>query len=264
MSMMKFYISHEGQQMGPWTYDEVVRSLEHKKLLWSDYLYDEKMKDWVLLAEHPYFNDFYQKWSHEMQQTQKQQKEHSDQVTIRNEKEWYVLKGDNKFGPFAFLEVVRMLQEKNLYEFDYVWSTKMKGWKRVAECSEFSSESIKDLMKTKSPEVEQVFFRRRHARIKYGASVVVHNSKTVWRGKSLELSPGGAGLMIESSDIEPGQTLFLHFKVGDDVPPFNAICSVVSKQYTDSTNKEVRYGVKFTNISRDVQYAIKTCTEKAA
>ena len=69
---------------------------------------------------------------------------------------------------------------------------------------------------------------------------------------------------MDGADFEPGQTLFLHFKAGDGVPPFNAICSIVSKQFVEEPLKPIRYGVKFTSISHSVQKAIKAFADKKA
>jgi hypothetical protein len=258
--MSKYYISHNGKQMGPWSHEEVVKGLEAKQLFWTDYLFDEEKKDWILLAEHSRFAElFRQPFT---------QNEQAAQVIAfpqaKLSKEWFVLKGENKYGPFAYLELVRMLQDKNLYEYDYVWTAALASWKRIAECEDFRSEKIRSLLTSGLPEVDDAFFRRRHARVKYGTTVIVHNDKTVWKGRTVEVSSGGASLIIDYRQLEPGHTVFLHFKAGDEVPPFNAICSVVNKQHADSHAKEIKYGVKFVNIDREVQHAIKLFASKAA
>ncbi len=252
--MVKYYLSHQGQQVGPWSYQEIVSQLEAKKADWTDYIYDEKSSGWVLLAEHDLMKAYFNK----------KEKPESHVLHPGNDKKWFILKSENKYGPFSYFELVKMLQEKSLSDSDYIWTAAMASWKRFPDCDEFKAEKIRELKNSNLPEVEKIFLQRRFARAKFGAAVLVHNSKTVWKGKSLELSSGGAGLIIENQSFEPGQTLFLHFKVGDKVPPFNAICSVVSKQYVSSNAKEVKYGVKFTNISRDVRHAIKAFTDHEA
>jgi hypothetical protein len=174
-------------------------------------------------------------------------------------REWFVLKGENKFGPFLYHDVIRLLQEKNVFEYDYVWYSGLASWKRVAELDDFSSNNIKKLKGGDNKESE-IFFRRRHARASYGGSIIVHDNKKVFKGHGLEISAGGAAVMIESPGLEPGQSLFLHFKPGDGVPPFNAVCEVISKQVNagvDPSLSSVRYGVRFTNISQETQKSIK-------
>ncbi|MEZ0390636.1 MAG: PilZ domain-containing protein [Pseudobdellovibrionaceae bacterium] len=252
---MKYVIHHRGQQKGPLEIDEVLKCIEKKEVEWTDYVYDENKKDWILLLDHPTFHDYFRRWK---QPTQKSQAPRPNEGA-----EWYVLRDDNKYGPFSFVEMVKMLQEKKLFEFDYAWNrTKMNSWYRISEIDDFQPEKIKALKDQDPGNMTDVFYRRRHARARYGASILLHNNKEVWRGMSLEVSAGGAGLVIESDEIQVGQSLFLHFKAGDGVPPFNAVCTIVSK--TPIKGLEHRYGIKFTSISQTIQQAIKKYTDNAA
>ena len=262
---MTFYLSSQGQQLVPWNENQIAEHLKAGRLSWSDYIFDEQSKEWILLMEYSPLASLFKSLVDPPKHAPKQETKTVAPIEIKNDKEWYVLKAENKYGPFAYLEVVRMLQEKSLYEFDFVWNAKLSDqWRRIAELKEFSSERIQELKQSKDNKVKDVFFRRRFARKSYGTSLLVHNSKSVWKGKAIEISPGGAGIVIDSAEFEPGQTLFLHFKVGDGVPPFNAICSIVSKQFISETEKSIKYGIKFTSISQNIQQAIKTYTDKAA
>ena len=263
--MTKYYLSHSGQQLGPWSEDEIVQKLKGKEIVWTDYVFDEAKKDWVVLMDHAIFAPHFKYAGNESSaQSETQPSPVSSAASgEKKEKEWFILKGDNRYGPFGYLEVIRMLQEKNVFEFDYVWNQTQSGWKRIADCEEFKPDQIKALKASGEQSVEEIFFRRRHVRARYGASLIVHNNKTVWRGESLEISAFGAGIVVDTQLLEPGQTVFLHFKPGDGVPPFNALCSVVSKEAVKMADQsKVRYGVKFTSISQNVQKAIKTFAEK--
>lgn len=262
--MSTFYVSHNGEQKGPWSAQDILKKLKAQDLAWSDYIYDEGKGDWVMLMDHPEFTSQFKSMSAKPAPPKPRKEEPKREVEATADKEWFVLKAENKYGPFSMLEIIRMLQEKNIFEYDYVWHQAMTTWKRIAEVDEFKPEKIRALKESGSSEVQEIFFRRRHARAEYGASILVHNNKKVWKGESLELSSGGAGLVIENQEFNPGQTLFLHFKPGDGVPPFNAICTVVSKQMPLPGRTAVRYGVKFTSINRNVQDAIKDFTENKA
>jgi hypothetical protein len=253
----KFYFSKDGKQMGPWTHSEGLQQIDAGHVAWSDYVYDESQAEWILISEH---KSFAQAFSGE-KRVPRLNKE-AEKTEVSN-KDWYVLKDENRYGPFSYLEIVKLLQEKNLFIYDFIWNKDLPNWTKISDCEQFATDKIKQLHASQAPYVDEVFFQRRHARAKYASSVIVHNNKLLWKGRSLELSEGGAGLLIESTKIEPGQTIFLHFKVGEDVPPFNAVCTVISKQILPSGH-EVKYGVKFTSISRDVQEAIKNYTGKAA
>jgi hypothetical protein len=155
-----------------------------------------------------------------------------------------------------------MLQNKSLYEFDYIWKLGLNSWTQISQTSEFSSENIRSIHESQDLDISEIFFRRRHLRAKFGSSLIVHNSKSVFKGISLEISAGGAGIVLENSGIQPGQSLFLHFKPGEGVPPFNAICQVVSKQSLvsskDTKTTQVKYGVRFTSISTQVRDSIES------
>lgn len=265
--MQRYYVTQAGKQVGPWTVSEIVEQISQSKLAWTDYLYDESKKDWVLLLDHhdlvPHFRKMTAKAPAVLAPAAKSESA-APVVPLKAEKEWFVLKEQNKYGPFGYLELVKMLQEKNLYEYDWVWNSKFPSWKRVADCEEFSPDKVRSLYSKGLVDEEEVFFRRRHARAQYGASLIVHNNKKVWKADSLEISAGGCGILLEDSSFQPGQSLFLHFQPGDGVPPFNAICEIVNKTAGRGKEKRTKYGVKFTSINRQVQLAIKEYTDRAA
>jgi hypothetical protein len=186
---------------------------------------------------------------------------------IKSLQEWYVLKWDNKYGPFSYIEVVKMLQGKSIFEFDYIWKTGEENWKRIAEVEQFNSNAIKELFKQKEdPKVKDSFFRRRHERKNFNGSIIVHDNDRVWKGDAIEISEGGAGIVMHNSLIKPGEKIFLHVKPGDNVPPFNAICEVVSKKFNKGVNareESVKYGVKFLKIHSSHLEHIKNYIKKA-
>lgn len=258
-----FYVSKGGSYSGPYKIEDILQKIQSMEHSWMDYVYDENLQDWVLLMEHPLFTEnFNSSLENKMPATGTQGKiEHS-----HREKAWYILKEGNNYGPFSQLELIQMLQEKALFEYDFIWHQKLPSWKRVAEVKEFENTEIRKLKDSLPSDLSEVFFRRRYLRANYGCSLIVHNNKSVFRGQSLEISAGGAGILINTSDLQPGQTLFLHFQPGDGVPPFNAVCAVISK----SALKEVigekvftKYGVKFTSISTSVREQIKGYAESS-
>ncbi len=249
---MKFIIHHQGSEQGPLSVQDILARLHRGDLQWTDCLYDEEKKDWVYLLEHPLF----------MRQMTEQPSQPLAEEKKQEETDWYVLRDANRYGPFTYLELVKMLQQRKLFEYDYVWHrSEMQAWQRISELAQFSAEKIKSLVSSGEAGPD-VFYRRRHARAEYGASILLHDNKALWRGTSMEISAGGAGLVLESGEINIGQNLFLHFKAGDGVPPFNANCTVISKHETPEN--KYRYGVKFTSISQSVQVAIKKYTDQAA
>lgn len=252
-----YYLSNNGTHIGPFPHETVLSRLQAGQTQWTDYVYDESVGEWLILLEHPEFSA--QGFSTRPPQKSEPQTVFNDSL---KQKEWFILKDGSNYGPFAYAEVVKMLQEKTLFEYDYIWNERMSDWKPLAEVEDFCPDKIKAFKASTDIEVEEIFFRRRHARARYGTSLIVHNHKTVFKGKTLEISAGGAGVIIETNSLNPGQSLFLHFQPGDGVPPFNAVCQIVSKQHGGGDS--VRYGIKFVTLSQSVRDSIKSYTAKVA
>jgi len=280
---LKYYVSHETQQLGPYTINEIVDFVGQGTLSPLDYIYDESKSDWILFLEHDVLADKVKalkpKAPPRVQELPKEKAEHKhqkqshakkglpDSLSEQVQHEWFVLRGENKFGPFAYTDVVKMLQQGVVFEFDFTWHAGMEGWQRIAELSAFDKDQIRHLKDTAMPEISEVFFRRRYRRVKYGGTVLIHDNKKVWKGKGVEISEGGAGVIMENALVLPGQELYLHFKPGDGVPPFNAICEVVSKQYVNDVsnpNTPIKYGLKFKSVSTEAEIILKDYTKKAA
>lgn len=271
--MSKYFVSHSEQQMGPYSMDEIVSLVGQGTLSPMDYIYVPSQEDWVLFIEHPELSERVKQQkpkvspppAHPAKAEQPEPTAPEAKIKPQADIEWFVLKGENKFGPFAYLEVVKMLQEKTLYEFDFIWHDALPNWLRIAECKDFSEAQLRDLKNSSASNVKDVFFRRRHKRVQYNGSLLVHDNNKVWKGSGIELSEGGAGVYMENASVVPGQKLYLHFKPGDGVPHFNAVCEVVSKQYTPNVNDPstpVRYGLKFITVSVDTQKFLKTYTKE--
>lgn len=260
----QYYLSNNGNQIGPYPFETVLQKIESHEYQWTDYVFDENVGDWMMLLEHPEFAiKLAQKPSVSPMPPKLSVAKDEINSPALKDKEWFILKEGNNYGPFCQLELIQMLQEKSLFEYDYIWHSKLPAWQRVAEIEDFSTENIRRVKESNEADVSEIFFRRRHVRASYGASLIVHNHKTVFRGRALEISAGGAGVLIENSDLEPGQSLFLHFQPGNGVPPFNAVCQIVSKQFqkdASSAKEPVKYGVKFTTLSQSVRESIKTYT----
>src|SRR5690606_34848204 len=137
--------------------------------------------------------------------------------------EWFVMKGQSQFGPFGAADLVRLMQEKTVFEFDFVWNASMKDWKRVAEIPDFSKEKIQSYKSS--------FFKREHTRKPLEGRIIVHNGTDFWMAEGKEISNGGMGLFIKDTMITPGQVLQFHVPGSDGREAFNVKGEVVSKQF---------------------------------
>lgn len=263
----EYYLSKNGTNVGPFALEEVLSKIEAREFSWTDYVYDIKKADWLVLLEHP---DFSPKLSSRipLPPTSVAPKYPVHAEDKLKEKEWFIMKEDNKFGPFCYLDLVYLLQSKKLFEYDFAWHAKLPTWNPISEIEDFSPTAIRSLREIPDASVAEVFFRRRHARAQYGASLIVHDNKSVFKAKALEISVGGAGLIIENTNLNLGQTLFLHFQPGDGVPPFNAVCEIINKKFVTEgpfSGEKVKYGVKFTALQHSTRESIsKYTTVKAA
>lgn len=247
----QFYVSHDGKIVGTFSVVEIAKKIGAGEIQITDYIYDDAVSDWILIGEHAEFKTSDSK-SHS------KPVEHPDTVS-QDSNNWYVLKGENQTGPFSVTDVVKMLQEKMVFEFDYVWKAGMETWKRIAEISDFTPDSIRGMKE--STDFKNVFFRRRFKRKEFGGTLIVHDNKKVWHGKSLEVSEAGAGLVMNNAMVLPGQTLYLHFRPSSEVPAFNALVEVVSKKYIRNANSPetpISYGVRFLRIQEDAKKSLQS------
>ena len=264
----KFIVTKNGKNIGPFHFEEILQLLKTQELDWMECLYVESNRDWLMILEHPLFTEkFNAGWGRPgVQPIIIEPKGFKNPANKFTEKEWYILRDKNNYGPYCLLELIQRLQQKSLFEYDYVWNQELPPWRRIAELPEFMTETIKSLKNSGDASVSEIFFRRRHARASYGCSLILHDNKNLYKGHSVEISVGGAGIVIPSQVLQPGQTVFLHFQPGDGVPPFNALCHVVSKQFIKTNPGKsaegvtVKYGVRFTSISQNIRDSIKSFT----
>ncbi len=272
-----FYISHAGEQLGPFEWQAIIEKVKSNEIDVTDYYWNEDNEDWQMLLNEKEISELCNKTKDYVKSNSIESLKvlKSDinvtPLDIENQEqlntvEWFVLKGDNKFGPYLYKDVVKMLQQKALFEYDYVWYNGFKSWKRIAQISCFQPEAIEKIQSEGSFEFLKLFFRRRHKRARFNGSIIVHDNKRVWKGSTVEISAGGAGIIMENPFIMPGQSIFLHVQPADGIPPFNAVCEVVNKEYVEGATESgtpIRYGVRFLNISGETQSHLKDFANKA-
>lgn len=177
--------------------------------------------------------------------------------------EWFIQKGANRYGPMTYGELVRALQEKSVYDFDFVWQEGMETWTRIAEHEAFQPDKIREFASRLSQEKSNdpgIFFRRQHSRMRFDSEVIIHDDQSVWMGQSFEASAGGSGLVIENSTLRPGQVVRLHFAPTDGLPAFNALGEIVGKRFTRDVRgakSPVRYAVRFLKLDGSAEPSVR-------
>ena len=248
---MKFQVSRQGETQGPFAIEEIVAKVRAKELELFDYVFDEQRGDWVLLMEFQLLADKL-KSSKPPRPSQAQVQTVTGPADAHGINEWYVLKGENRFGPFTYNDVVRMAQQKVVFPFDYIWHTGMANWKRMVEFEEFKPEAIRALFQKTAKSAKDVFSERKFKRKPFDGDVIVHDNLTLWRGQGFEISRGGVGVSMKNSMVVPGQNVIVHFRQYGELPAFNAVCEVVSKKFVND-DSPVQYAMRFLNLTQEVQ-----------
>ncbi len=281
----EFHVARGDTCVGRFGVAEILSRVERGELDAFDHVYDEDQKDWVAIIVHPSFarhEEFWKKHQHVNVAKPARNSTNGQQIgktrpapELGDGKEaWFVLKGDHRFGPFEYLELIRLTQEKNLNDWDYVWTKRLPKWMRISTLPEFHPETIIHLRESLSQElggaVNEVFFRRRFARAAFEGSILVHNNQKVFRGRSLEMSAGGLSLVLPDGEIKLADKLHLHVKPSSETPAFNSSCEVMTRRVLNSGDPKspVVYGLKFVALEDHVKteidgWATRSINQKA-
>lgn len=263
-----FHVARGDTCIGRFPVDEILNRVERRELDPFDHVYDEDQKDWIAIIVHPKFathQEFWKKYHHinVAKPVKKELTKAKPAPELEDGKEaWFVLKGDHRFGPFEYLELVRLTQEKNLNDWDYVWTKRLPKWVRLSSLPEFHVETIEHLRESLSQQlggsVNEVFFRRRFARAAFESSILVHNNQKLYRGRSLEMSAGGLSLVLSEGDIKVTDHLHLHVKPSRETPAFNSACEVMARRVLNAADPKspVVYGLKFVGLEERVKSEI--------
>jgi hypothetical protein len=243
--MKRIYISRDNQEFGPFSVEEVVQKLKAKELELLDYACEENKGHWTLLAEYTDIMALLKSEKVEMAKPLPKKP-----ALVQETAEWFILKGEYRFGPFSYPDMVRMLQQKIVFGFDFAWHAGLTGWTRMAEITDFHEDAIRTLNLEAS--MNAVFTERKHPRKSHKGKVIVHNQVTWWNGEAFEISAGGVGVTMENAMIVPGTQIYLHFKPYENFPAFNATGEVVSKKYLENVKDKstpLQYGIRFLTVS---------------
>lgn len=269
---MKYFVNNGTTNLGPFSFEEILTKVKAGELKTSYTVFMHEEGNWIPIQQHPEFVKFnlsqnkqYKVELPPLPVTKKQEPVEAVAKTSAPASsgigDWYILKNGERKGPFAFIEVVKQLQEKACFEYDYAWRQGLENWTRLAEISDFHPENIRRLMKSDVTKGQDVFFRRKHARVGYECPIIAHDNKSFWSGYTIEIGEDGAGIVIENAMLMPGQNVYLHFKAGPQTKAFNVLCEIVSKKYIKNVRNvytPMIYGVKFINIPKQEKDLIKS------
>jgi hypothetical protein len=182
-------------------------------------------------------------------------------LDIQTSNEWHVLKGDVKYGPYTYADVLKMMQENILFNFDYVWSPHLDSWTSIAELPEFTAERIAIVAQKNKPSGkdteknnESPFNNRKNERIMCKLPVFVNDNFRMWSGVAENLSEGGALILMENPILLPGHIVSVHFRNVEGAIPFNCTAEVINKRLTKQRlqhNTGIYYAIRFLQVGKD-------------
>jgi hypothetical protein len=261
----QFHVSHIGQDFGPWSLEEIVMRMAQMELLATDFLYDEAKGEWIALADHAPLMEMVRarkpsappsgvRKSPTMQPSNLQvaSVEVQPVASAQPEFQWFVQKQTHRFGPLNFAGVIQGLQDKTIFEYDFIWHEGMDKWTRIAEHSDFAQDKVRALYESSSL---KGFVQRRHPRLTYMNEVMVHDDRRLWVGQTFQASAGGTGILLENPGFTLGQVVKLHFASHDGLAAFNVSAEIVNKRFIKENKGKrtaVPYGVKFMEMNDEL------------
>lgn len=173
--------------------------------------------------------------------------------------QWYVLRGEEKFGPFEYGAMIRMMQKNELYDYNYVWAPHMEGWTTVSETPEFSRDRLARLIENKTELARE--FVKRAPRADVRLPVYGHDSVAFFDGRCLSLSENGALLLLNNPLLLPDQEILLHFRSTENAgAAFNIRAEIVRKNFSRTrinVKSGLHYAVRFKEVSATGQEVIR-------
>lgn len=165
--------------------------------------------------------------------------------------EWHIMKGENQFGPYTYQEMLHMKQNNLLFDFDNVWSPNLSEWTLVADLPDFSVDRMSRLVEQQTEMA--AFAQRSSPRLNVELDAYVHDDTRLWMGKVLNISLGGALVLMENPLLLPGQILTLHLKAGQGIQSgFCCTIQVLNKRLIKTRIKHdtaIHYVVKFLELT---------------
>jgi hypothetical protein len=172
--------------------------------------------------------------------------------------QWHILKGETQYGPYSYSEMIKMMQTKMVFSFDYIWAPHMEAWTSLADVPEFSADRLSRLVEHNVH--TEAFNRRDHERVLCKLPVYVNDNQRLWQGVAENLSEGGALVMMENPLLLPGEVIHLHFRNTPTLECFNASAEVLTKRLTKQRIQHdtgIHYAVKFLQIGSEGKTQIK-------
>ena len=126
---MIVHIAKDGMQMGPYSLEELNARLASEVISGDDLCWYEGREDWIPVSQLPGFVPPHSKQEPPPVPTAQPQKEAQElNSTAPSNGQWYYSERDQKIGPHALDEVIRLIRANLLQRDVLVWHDGMKEW----------------------------------------------------------------------------------------------------------------------------------------
>ena len=166
--------------------------------------------------------------------------------------QWYILMGDQKYGPYDYKTMIQMVQSNQLMDYNYAWASHLEAWTQIHQLEEFSKDRFQNILKEKDSDLVSAFIERRSARKEIDIALLGHNTIRFFDGKCVSISESGGLCLLNTPLVQVGDQLKLHFKAKDSSSPaFNVEAEVVRKNFSKqrlNSKSGLYYAVRFLDI----------------
>lgn len=125
-----YHINVGKKQLGPYTKGELEGFLKNNKINETTYVFREGMNKWEYIRELPEFD--------------KRQKSvapppppQDSEIPEGSIKDWIVFDKGTKYGPYSFLEIKALVEQKRLRRSAPLWKKGMKDWVKMLDHPDF-------------------------------------------------------------------------------------------------------------------------------
>ncbi len=186
---------------------------------------------------------------------------------VGSNQEWYVLRGEMKYGPYEYKSLITMIQTSELFDYNYVWAPHLENWALVGELQEFSKDRLARLIQTKD-HLAGAFTERKHPRRDFVTEVYAHNDQSFFDGQTKSISDNGALILLNDPLLQLGQQLMVHFRQSEqNSVPFNALCEIVRKNFSNqrlNVKSGLHYAVRFLQVQDHGQQQLNKWSRESA
>lgn len=185
--------------------------------------------------------------------------------------QWYILRGEEKFGPFEYGAMIRLMQTSEVTDSNYVWAPHLEQWTAMGELAEFSRDRLARLVER--GELQDAFNRRASPRAAAEIPLFGHNGEIFFDGKTLSVSQHGALALLNSPLLLPGQVIQLHLRrsAGPGAPsldgPLLMKAEVLRKNFSRrrlNVKSGLHYALRFVEATPDQIQRLKDLVNQKA